>query len=264
MEVSNIFSQFATACKSKLLSATTLTDGLLEQIKPVLDEADLHYTSYYLANNWNAPGRSAHYRERAAKPHIKCGNYGKNHYVSTCSKRRDENHTKASVEARCAKSRQVGGSGKKRGDGGGITCGRHYKRLTFGQGKWKPPIQGEMAHKIDRKIYYTCKTCGWTIDSKAHSSGKDEENMRNSDSFSLAVTHPHSVEMAKLGQMPTQDSNTQAITGDEKKLGISMGLAALATKASAIEKYTDSDNTLAFAGQFAVMLTALSTMALKE
>ena len=121
----------------------------------------------------------------------------------------------------------------------------------FGKGKWKPPVQGETVHKIDKQIYCARTTCGWTTGSAAHSTGKHKEYTRNPDGFSLAATHPYKIKLLGMEKKPAQDGNLQASSVDDKKQGSSMGLAALNTEASA------------FAGQFAVLLTAMSMTTVK-
>ena len=67
--------------------------------------------------------------------------------------------------------------------------------------------------------------------------------MRNPDDFFLAPTHPYNLELARLGQKPTHDNNTQVTTGNENPIDSNMGLVVLATKATALERDTDVELT---------------------
>ena len=190
--------------------------------------------------------------------YIKCDNCGENHFVTTCRKRCDEVHIKAAVTAQHAAAQQQGGqkgyrksSGGERGGGSkGGTRGGSYRRTTFGTGKWSPPKTGEVARKIDKTVYCACKTCGWTSGSGAHSTGKHDEWKENPSGFSLHEFHPYMQELARSGKKQTPGGNQTANAEADKKSegGGSVGLAALAAQASALEKECDNAETSAFAG----------------
>ena len=197
----------------------------------------------------------------------------KNHVVTTCPKRRDEVCIKAAVTARRAAAQQRGGQrGYRKSSGGGGrgskggTRGGSYRRTTFGTGKWSPPKTGEVARKIDKTVYCACQTCGWTSGSGAHSTGKHDEWKENPGGFSLHEFHPYMQELAKSGkkQSPGGSQTTNAGADKKSESGGSVGLAALATQALALEKETEDAETSAFAGQFAALLLAMSKSSLKE
>ena len=110
---------------------------LIEQIKQVWAKADSHYTSYHLADKWNVPGGAAHYGgQKDVNLSVECDNCGQNHYVTNCSKTRDESRIKAAREARQAASRKKCGGqrNQKSGNGGRSGGKRNYGRNPFGQG----------------------------------------------------------------------------------------------------------------------------------
>jgi hypothetical protein len=74
------------------------------------------------------------------------------------------------------------------------------------------------------------------------------------------------MELARSGKKQPQGGNPSTNANADKKSesGGSVGLAALATQALALEKETDNAETSAFAGQFAALLLAMSKLLLKE
>ena len=120
--------------------------------------------------------------------------------------------------------------------------------------------------KIDKELYCACQTCGWTTGAGAHSTGKHDEWKDNPNGFSLNVYHPYMVELAKSGTNHSQGGNPSNTANADKKseVGGSVGLAALAAQALALETETDNAETSAFAGQFAALLLAMSKSSLKE
>ena len=74
------------------------------------------------------------------------------------------------------------------------------------------------------------------------------------------------MELAKSGKKQSQGGNPSTNANADKKSesGGSVGLAALATQALALEKETEDAETSAFAGQFAALLLAMSKSSVKE
>ena len=260
---STIFSDFDITQRNSLLTgSTTLKGTTLEKIVMVLNEAEEQYAALALSGDWTA-APSAH---MASGP--KCDNCGGNHVVRDCKTPRNEQRIEQNRKARqeaWKQARQNDNGGARGGTRGGSkrTDRNGYTRGAFGQGKFKPPKQGEVARKVGNRVYCACKECGWTSGDKAHSSGDHGRYMDNPSSFKMNPRHPYMIKLEAVSGnggdrgTPRNSSGGEGSTNDSASAGSANFMQLVGQKLGDFETQSGDPNACAWAAHFREFMKSL-------
>ena len=243
------FDTLRTIRDNSILGAMGATTGsTLEQIKTILNEADKHYNTYSVNDEWKF-GKAVYANA--------CFNCGGNHGLQNCTQAKDDGRIERAKNEYHKKKNANGGNNQqqRRNNNNNSNGGNRPNNKYESRGKFRKPDnprEGGEGRKIDGEIHLACAKCGWNDGDSKHTT--KYHAAANKAGFSLPDQHPAVLKWGLCGNVADNSSSKSKQSSGN---GGSVNFAANIAKLEELEKTSEDHDEVRMAGMMARMLASL-------